>query len=108
MSKVKEFCKRKNIEVSAKRYGVDALGAMAQGLFCSLLIGTIIKTIGQQAGIEFLVNIGTYASQMAGPAMACAIGFALQADPLAFYINFSIFISSSTINQLIIFCEYFN
>lgn len=85
MSKVKEFCKRKNIEVSAKRYGVDALGAMAQGLFCSLLIGTIIKTIGQQAGIEFLVNIGTYASQMAGPAMACAIGFALQADPLVLF-----------------------
>ena len=85
MSKVKEFCQRKNIEVSAKRYGVDALGAMAQGLFCSLLIGTIIKTIGQQAGIEFLVNIGTYASQMAGPAMACAIGFALQADPLVLF-----------------------
>ena len=58
---------------------------MAQGLFCSLLIGTIIKTIGQQAGIEFLVNIGTYASQMAGPAMACAIGFALQADPLVLF-----------------------
>ena len=85
MSKVKEFCQRKNIEVSAKRYGVDALGAMAQGLFCSLLIGTIIKTIGQQAGIEFLVNIGTYASKMAGPAMACAIGFALQADPLVLF-----------------------
>ena len=43
MSKVKEFCQRKNIEVSAKRYGVDALGAMAQGLFCSLLIGTIMR-----------------------------------------------------------------
>lgn len=85
MSKVKEFCKRKNIEISAKRYGVDALGAMAQGLFCSLLIGTIIKTIGQQAGIEFLVNIGTYASAMAGPAMACAIGYALQADPLVLF-----------------------
>lgn len=67
MQKIKAFCKRKNIVISAKRYGVDALGAMAQGLFCSLLIGTIIKTIGQQAGIEFLVNIGTYASVMAGP-----------------------------------------
>ena len=85
MSKVKEFCKRKNIEVSAKRYGVDALGAMAQGLFCSLLIGTIISTIGQQAGIDILVDIGTYASKMAGPAMACAIGFALQADPLVLF-----------------------
>ena len=44
------FLKRKNIEISAKRYGIDALGAMAQGLFCSLLIGTIIKTLGQAAG----------------------------------------------------------
>ena len=42
MGSVKEFCKRKNIVISAKRYGVDALGAMAQGLFCSLLIGTIL------------------------------------------------------------------
>ena len=73
------FLKRKNIVFSAKRYGIDALGAMAQGLFCSLLIGTIIKTIGQQAGIDFLVNIGQFASSMSGPAMAIAIGYALQA-----------------------------
>ena len=33
MSKVKAFFKRKDIEVSLKRYGIDALGAMAQGLF---------------------------------------------------------------------------
>ena len=45
---MKEFMKRKNIVISAKRYGIDALGAMAQGLFCSLLIGTIVKTLGQQ------------------------------------------------------------
>ena len=49
---MKEFLKRKNIEISLKRYGIDALGAMAQGLFCSLLIGTIIKTLGQQLGIQ--------------------------------------------------------
>ena len=40
---MREFLKRKNIEISAKRYGIDALGAMAQGLFCSLLIGTIMR-----------------------------------------------------------------
>jgi hypothetical protein len=85
MEKFKAFLQRKNIVISAKRYGVDALGAMAQGLFCSLLIGTIIKTIGQQAGIEFLVNIGEYAQAMSGPAMACAIGYALQADPLVLF-----------------------
>ena len=53
---MKTFLKRKNIEISARRYGIDALGAMAQGLFCSLLIGTIIKTLGQQLGLPFLVE----------------------------------------------------
>ena len=43
MEKVNAFLKRKNIVFSAKRYGIDALGAMAQGLFCSLLIGTILN-----------------------------------------------------------------
>ena len=82
---MKEFLRRKNIIFSFKRYGVDCLGAMAQGLFCSLLIGTIIKTLGQQTGMEYLVTIGTYAANMAGPAMAISIGFALQAPPLVLF-----------------------
>ena len=77
MEKLRAFLKRKNIEISAKRYGIDALGAMAQGLFCSLLIGTIIKTLGQQLGVPFLVDIGGYASAMSGPAMAAAIGLTI-------------------------------
>ena len=43
--KFKTFLKRKDIEVSVKRYGIDALGAMAQGLFCTLLVGTILNTL---------------------------------------------------------------
>ena len=82
---VREFLKRKNIQFSAKRYGIDALGAMAQGLFCSLLIGTIVKTLGQQLSIPFLVEVGGYCSAMSGPAMACAIGYALQAPPLVLF-----------------------
>ena len=85
MEKFKAFCKRKNIEVSAKRYGIDALGAMAQGLFCSLLIGTIIKTLGAQLGVTFLTDIGTYAMSVSGPAMAIAIGYALQAPPMVLF-----------------------
>ncbi|MCM1079961.1 MAG: PTS sugar transporter subunit IIC [Bacteroidales bacterium] len=68
-----------------KKYFVDALGAMAQGLFASLLIGTIISTIGQQAGIGWLVEIGDFAKSMAGPAMAIAIAYALQASPLVMF-----------------------
>ena len=58
---------------------------MAQGLFCSLLIGTIIKTLGQQLGLEFLVSVGQYAFDMSGAAMAVAIGYALKADPLVLF-----------------------
>ena len=85
MQKIRDFLKRKNIVFSAKRYGIDAMGAMAQGLFCSLLIGTILKTLGQQLGVDVLTQIGTFAMAMAGPAMAVAIGYALKADPLVLY-----------------------
>ena len=100
MKGIKAFLKRKNIEISAKRYGIDALGAMAQGLFASLLIGTIINTVGTQFGIGFLTQavvtvgsgekavaytVGGLASAMSGPAMACAIGYALQAPPLVLF-----------------------
>lgn len=85
MEKLKTFMKRKDIEISAKRYGVDALGAMAQGLFCSLLIGTIINTLGTQLGIPYLNTIGGYATAMSGPAMAVAIGYALHCPPLVLF-----------------------
>ena len=85
MEKFREFLKRKDIVISARRYGVDALGAMAQGLFCSLLIGTIVKTLGEQAGLQFLVDAGNYASAMSGAAMAVAIGWALKAPPMVLF-----------------------
>lgn len=92
----KAFLKRKNIVISAKRYGIDALGAMAQGLFASLLIGTIINTVGTQFHIPFLTQtvatvagsdytVGGLAMAMSGPAMAVAIGFALQCPPLVLF-----------------------
>ena len=79
------FLKRKNVEFSAKRYGIDALGAMAQGLFASLLIGTIIGTLGEQLGLQVLVQIGDYAKAASGPAMAAAIGYALKCPPLVLF-----------------------
>ena len=93
---MKEFLKRKNIVISADRYGIDALGAMAQGLFCSLLIGTILTTLGAQFHIGFLTaqivkindvgyTIGGLASFMSGAAMAVAIGYALQAPPMVLF-----------------------
>ena len=74
MEKVKDFLKKKNIEISAKRYFIDTLGAMAQGLFASLLIGTIIGTLGAQLGIEVLVTIGNYAKSSVGAAVSSGMG----------------------------------
>ncbi len=85
MEKFKEFLKRKNITISAKKYGIDTLGAMAQGLFATLLIGTIISTIGEQTGLEILVKIGGYAKAATGPGMAIAIGYSLAAPPLVLF-----------------------
>ena len=93
MSKFKAFLKRKDIEISLRRYGIDALSAMAQGLFCSLLIGTILNTLGQQFHIGFLTmpiyeggpTIGGVAMQMVGPAMAVAIGYALHAPAMVLF-----------------------
>ena len=96
MEKFRAFLKRKDIEISLRRYGIDALGAMAQGLFCSLLIGTILNTIGTQFHIGFLTNpvavvsgieytVGGLASAMSGPAMAVAIGYALKCPPLVLF-----------------------
>ena len=92
MSKFKAFLKRKDIEFSLKRYFIDAMGAMAQGLFCTLLVGTIINTVGKQFNIGFLVNpivgeytVGGLCSAMVGPAMAVAIGKALKSPPLVLF-----------------------
>ncbi len=85
MERLKAFLKRKEIEFSWKRYFIDALGAMAQGLFCSLLIGTILNTLGTQCKIPFLAEVGGYASAMSGPAMAIAIGYALKAPNLVLF-----------------------
>ena len=100
MEKLRAFLKRKDIVFSAKRYFIDAMGAMAQGLFCTLLVGTILNTIGQQFHIGFLnatiITIGTgdgavhytiggLCSAMVGPGMAVAIARALNAPPLVLF-----------------------
>ena len=100
MEKLRAFLQRKDIVFSAKRYFIDAMGAMAQGLFCTLLVGTILNTIGQQFHIGFLnaviVTIGTgdgavhytiggLCSAMVGPGMAVAIARALNAPPLVLF-----------------------
>ena len=105
---MKEFLARKDIVISVKRYGIDALGAMAQGLFCTLLIGTIINTLGTQLNIEVLkmtvvtinevpYTIGGLASAMCGPGMAVAIGYALHCPPLVLFSLISVGFASNAL-----------
>lgn len=98
-SKLKQFLKKQNIDISAKRYFIDAMGAMAQGLFASLLIGTIISTLGQQLGFDFLVDMGNYAKAMAGPAMAVAIAYALKASPLVLFSMLAVGHAANTLGE---------
>ena len=100
MEKWKQFLARKDVVFTLQRYGIDALGAMAQGLFCTLLVGTILNTIGQQFGIAFLnevivtigkgdgavgYTVGGLCSAMVGPGIAVAIGFALHCPSLVLF-----------------------
>lgn len=90
------FFQRKDIEISVKRYVQDALSAMALGLFASLLIGLIIKTIGEQLAVllggnpetgvyGFLITVGTLAMSMMGPAIGVSVAWALKAPPLVLF-----------------------
>ena len=84
-SRFRSFLARKQIEISLKRYFVDAMGAMAFGLFASLLIGTIFDAIADQTGWAFLAQASEFCSAATGPAMAVAIGYALQAPSLVLF-----------------------
>ena len=82
------FLKRKNVIISFKRYGIDAMGSMALGLFASLLIGTIINTIGQNVCpgsfvSEKLLEIGGYATSVTGACNGLQVVFASGGMPSA-------------------------
>ena len=100
MEKVTAFLRRKDIVFSPKRYFIDAMSAMAQCLFCTLLVGSILNTLGTQLHIGFLTDIivtlgkgedaaaytiGGLCSAMVGPGMAVAIGQALNAPPMVLF-----------------------
>ena len=68
-----------------RRYFLDAMGAMSHGLFASLLIGTIFKTIGTYTGIEFFVELNTFAAAATGMAIGGAVAYALKAHPLVMF-----------------------
>lgn len=82
---LRDFLKEKNIELSLRRYGVDMINYMTWGLFGSLIIGLIIKTVGQWTGLEFLVEVGTVAQAGMGAAIGVGVAYGLQAPPMALF-----------------------
>ena len=85
MSAIKEFMKKKNVNITVQAYLIDALGAMAFGLFASLLIGTIFDTLGQQLHNESFNVIAQYAKSATGAALGVAIAHALKAPQLVLF-----------------------
>ena len=87
MSKLRGFLERKQIKLSAKLYFVDAMSAMALGLFSTLLIGTIFGTIGAQFNIGFLNEIAAIAKNgsVVGAAIGVAVAYSLKAPPLVLF-----------------------
>ena len=85
MSKFVRFLRTKDISLSSYNYFVEATSAMAQGLFCSLLIGLIFSTIGKSLEIPFLIEIGGFAMSMLGAAIGASIATALKAPNLVLF-----------------------
>lgn len=81
-----EFLNRKKVNISFKTYFIDAMGAMAYGLFASLLVGTILNTIGQEFSIEFLSKtLWPIVQAATGPAIAVSIAYSLNAPDLVLF-----------------------
>ena len=68
-----------------KRYFIDAMGAMALGLFASLLIGTIFDTLGNYIPWDGLKLIASAATAATGMAIGVAIAYKLEAHPLVIF-----------------------
>ena len=85
MGRFKDFCERKHVDLTWHAYFVDALGAMALGLFASLLIGTIFQTLGDKTGWEAFVTIAKYAKAATGAAIAVAIAYKLRCEGLVLF-----------------------
>lgn len=82
----KKFLKKKGVEISVQRYLIDALSFMALGLFSSLLIGTILNSIGMKFQIKFLTDVvWPLCRNMTGAAIGVAIAYALKAPPLVLF-----------------------
>ncbi len=96
------FCEKRGISLSPKFYFVDVMGAMALGLFASLLIGTIFGTLSNYIELEFLATIASFAKQSTGMAIGVAIAFKMSADPLLMFSCAAVGAMSNTMGAIIV------
>ncbi|MGP1444517.1 MAG: PTS transporter subunit IIC [Treponema sp.] len=86
MNRIQKFFQKKDVEISAKRYFIDAMSAMAMGLFSSLLVGTILNTIGIKLHIAFLTDtVWPICRDMTGAAIGVAVAYSLKAHTFVFF-----------------------
>ena len=87
---VRSFLDKKGITLSPKVYFVDAMGAMALGLFATLLMGTIFGTIAgwiPEGNLisDFFLNLSKFAKAATGVVLGIAIAYSLKAHPLVLF-----------------------
>ena len=68
-----------------RQYFTKTLNGMALGLFASLIIGLILKQIGELTGIQLLVTFGSVAQVLMGPAIGAAVAYSVKASPLGIF-----------------------
>lgn len=82
---MKSFLHKKGVTLSPRVYLIDGLSYMALGLFSSLIIGLIIKTVGDQLGWTWFTEMGVLAMGLMGPAIGAAVAYGLKAPPLVLF-----------------------
>ena len=94
---MKAFLEKKNIHIAMKTYLIDAMGAMAFGLFASLLIGTIFGTLGEKTQVDLFYTIAEYCKNATGAALGVSIAYALQAPQLVLFSAATVGIAGNTL-----------
>lgn len=71
--------------MKVRNYLTKTLNGMALGLFASLIIGLILKQLGDVFGVASLVTFGRIAQVMMGPAIGAAVAYSVSASPLGIF-----------------------
>lgn len=84
------FLKKRDIEFSLRRYGIEALNYMTLGLFGSLVIGLILKTVGGWVDAPWLIEAGAMAQGSMGAAIGVGVAYGLKAPPIVIFASAAI------------------